>query len=87
MFRNTKISLPQDIQKYVLKNVLKCVIPFAILEIVFGIILFFYGKALFPTDVKGFQILCYFLVLTIPFFITKIPFKILHKQLVTENNK
>ena len=80
MVHSKKPCLPKDIQKHVRTNVLKCVIPFAILEIVLGIILFFYGKTLFPTDVKGFQILCYFLVLTIPFFITKFPFKIIDRS-------
>ena len=76
---NEKIILPEDIQKHVRKNVLKCVIPFSFLEIAFTIILIFFGNTLFPTKVKGFQILCYFLVLIAPFFITGFPFKIMDR--------
>ena len=43
-------------------------------------ILFFGGTALFPTERNGVRIFCYFLVLTVPFFITKFPFKIIDRS-------
>ena len=73
-------ELPKDIQRHVRNHVLKCVIPFAVLEITLIFILAFLGHMLFSTSVIGFRILCYFLVLIVPFFITKFPLKLIDRS-------
>jgi hypothetical protein len=75
-----RFELPADIRRYVRGKVLRCVLPFAFLELAFALALIFFGHKLFSTDVIGFRILCYFLVLMAPFPVTRFPFAILDRS-------
>ena len=75
-----KFDLPKDIQHHVRNNILKCVVPFAVLEISLIFTLIFFGHVLFPTSLIGIRILCYFLVLIVPFFLTKFPVKLIDRS-------
>lgn len=76
---NNNVGLPKDLKKYVLKKVLKRVIPCAVLVVIFGVLIILWGDFIFPTKNQGFKFSCYFLVMLLPFALTGVPFKLLDK--------
>lgn len=72
----TRKNLPKDMRQYTRRFVLKRIVPCTLLFITFALVLFFFGKTLFRTEIPAFRSSCYVIVLMIPFWITGVPFKL-----------
>ncbi len=73
------MTLPKDLRKYCRRKILTRIIPCAILVCIFATILMLWGKSIFNTDNKEFQVSCYILVMLIPFVLTGVPHKLIDR--------
>lgn len=71
------MTLPKDLRTYSRKRFLIRIIPCAILVAAFAAVLILWGKAIFNTDNVAFRVLCYVLVMLIPFALTGVPHKLI----------
>ena len=71
------MTVPEDLQIYCRNRILKRIIPCIILISSFATILALWGNIIFNTDNKAFQILCYIVVMLVPFVTTGVPHKLI----------
>lgn len=73
-------KLPDNFKNFVRRQLLKRVIPCAVLFCGLAVILAFFGKDLFPTDSTVARYSFYLIVLLIPFVVTGVPFKLIDRS-------
>ena len=71
------IKLPKDTKSYVIKSVTKKLLPFLILELIFGLTLVFFGEKIFITKSPSIEKFGYVVFMLIPVLITGMPFKLI----------
>ena len=69
-----KLRLPRDLRGHVRRAVCKKIIPFALLMIAFGAVLYLWGERIFVILPPIARIGAYILTMLIPFAITRFPF-------------
>ena len=75
-----KYKLPDDVRRYVRNKVLRRVLLWALLELVFGGILILWGKQIFHTGTwPALDVVCYCVILLIPFAVCRVPFKLIDR--------
>ena len=74
-----KTLLPKELRIRARIAVLKRIIAFVLLFLGFGTILFFWGEIIFKSDSVLFKAICYTIVMLLPFFITRMPFKLIDR--------
>ena len=75
-----RIILPDDVKRHIRYNVLKRLIIRAFLEFAFGGVLILRGKQIFRTGSwPAFDIICYCVILIIPFVVCGVPFRLIDK--------
>ena len=75
-----QFGLPADVKRHVRNKVLKRVLLWALLELVFGGVLIIWGKQIFHTGSwPALDVICYCVVLLIPFAVCGIPFKLIDR--------
>ena len=73
-------KFPDNFKKFIRRQVLKRVVPCAVLFCGLALILAFFGKDLFPTDSTIAHYFFYLIVLLIPFVVTGVPFKLIDRS-------
>ena len=74
-----KISLPVDIENHVRAKVTKRIASCFALLLLFSLILYFGGERLFGYSRES-KIICYTIVILLPFFITGVPIKLIDRS-------
>ena len=72
-------DLPNDLKSHIRRVILKRAIPCAILLAACGILLFFLGERIFNMENVQMRILCYIVVMLIPFVVTGVPMKLIDR--------
>ena len=70
-------SLPSDLKGYARREVLKRVVPCILLSALLVYLLLFFGEEIIGTRKALAKIICYPLIMLIPFILTGVPFKML----------
>ena len=73
-------KLPDNFKNFIRRQILKRAISCAILFFGLVLILAFFGKNLFPTDIAIARYSFYLIVLLIPFAVTGVPFKLIDRS-------
>lgn len=81
MMKNKNIELPKDIKRHCVNSLLKRVIICILLFVALLTAIVMWGDILLPLDERysGFKKLCWLVILSLPFIITKIPVVIFDK--------
>ena len=72
-------DLPNDLRSHIRRVILMRAIPCAILLAACGALLFFLGERIFNMDNVQMRILCYIVVMLIPFAVTGVPMKLIDR--------
>ena len=72
-----KAKLPQDLRGFVIKAVLKRIIPCVLLLITFSVALIFWGDIILPVDKAIVKVIVYTIVMLVPFAVTGVPHKMI----------
>jgi hypothetical protein len=70
-------KLPENFKNFARKKILKRVIPCAVLLCGLALLLAFFGKEMFPTDIAIARYSFYLIGMLIPFAVTGVPFKLI----------
>lgn len=70
-------SLPSDLKRYTRRKVLKRVVPCILLFALLGYVLLVHGEEILGTHKTLAKIICYPIILLMPFAITGVPFKMM----------
>ncbi len=73
------MKLPKDLSRYSQKYFLEKLLPCVLLLTFFGIVLYLWGALIIPTDRLPVRIICYILILLLPFLLTDIPRKVIDR--------
>ena len=80
------LRLPRDLQGHVRRAVIKKILPCALLLLVFGVVLYFFGSRIFALVPPAVSIGAYVLALLLPFVITRVPFCLFDRTFVGKVN-
>ncbi len=75
--REIIMNIPRDLVIYRRNQILKRVIPCAVLLIFLSVALFLWGDTIFQIENRGVRVFCYIVVLVLPFIITGVPLKMI----------
>lgn len=71
------LKLPRDLRMFVIKTVLKRVVPCMLLIVTFAIALIFWGDVILPVDKDIVKVIVYTMVMLVPFAVTGVPYKMI----------
>ena len=78
------IKLPRDLRMFVIKAVLKRIVPCLLLIVTFSIALIFWGDVILPIDKDIVKVIVYTMVMLVPFAVTGVPHKMIDSTWVGE---
>ena len=76
------LKLPQDLRTFVIKAVLKRVVPCLLLIAIFSIVLIFWGDVILPINKESVKVIVYTMVMLVPFAVTGVPFKLIDQTYI-----